>query len=217
MYVNNLVGNVKANPRDFYRYINSQKKDNQGIPPLKRRGGTGITASEIEQAEEFNGQFTDVFNKSDHIEVPFLSRSAPFMDDIVVSNEGVTKLLKGLNPSKALGPDELHPRVLKELATELAHLDEYKLLSDRQYVFRKRHSCETQLTTIINDWAKILDNGGQVDTFILDFEKAFDTPPHELLKSKLFGCGIGGKTLKWIDSFLCDRQQRVVVNGAKPD
>ena len=33
-------------------------------------------------------------------EVPFLSRSARIMDDIVVSNKGVTKLLKGLNPSK---------------------------------------------------------------------------------------------------------------------
>ena len=98
-----------------------------------------------------------------------------------------------------------------------AHLDEYKLLSNRQHTFRKRYSCETQLTTVINDWAKILDNGGQVDTFILDFEKEFDTPPHELLKSKLFGCGIGRKTLKWIDSFLCYRQQRVVVNGAKSD
>ena len=259
LYVNNLVGDVKANPGDFYRYINSQKKYNQGIPPLKRRGGTGITASEIEQAEEFNGQFTDVFNKSDHSQVPFLSRSASFMDDIVVSYEGVGKLLKGLKSSKALGPDELHPSVLKELATELgpvfahlfqnsldtgeipkewsltnicplykkgdrafacnyrpvsltcvpckllehivcsnimAHLDEYKLLSDRQHAFRKRHSCETQLTTVINDWAKILDNGGQVDAFILDFVKAFDIPPHELLKSKLFGCGIGGKTLK---------------------
>ena len=68
----------------------------------------------------------------------------------------------------------------------MAHLDEYKLLSDRQHAFRKEHSWETQLTMVINDWAKILDNRGQVDTFILDFEKAFDTPPHELLKSKLF-------------------------------
>ena len=99
----------------------------------------------------------------------------------------------------------------------MAHLDEHKLLSDRQHAFRKRHSCETQLITVINDWAKILDDGGQVDTFILDFEKAFDTPPHELLKCKLYGYGIGGKTLKWIDSLLCFRQQRVVVNGIKSD
>ena len=280
LYVNNLVGDVKANPRDFYRYINSQKKDTQGIPPLKRKNGKGVAQSDLEKAEEFNGQLTDVFSKNEHTQVPLLDRSAPFMNDIAVSKDGVIKLLKGLNPSKALGPDELHPRVLKELATELgpvlahlfqqsidtgeipkewslanicplfkksdrslacnyrpvsltcvpckllehivcsnimAHLDEYKLLSDRQHAFRKGHSCETQLTTVINDWAKILDNRGQVDTFILDFEKAFDTPPHELLKSKLFGYGIGGKTLKWIDSFLCFRQQRVVVNGVKSD
>ena len=198
------------------------------------------------------------------------------MDDIVVSNDGVIKLLKGLNPSKALGPVELHPRVLKELATELvrylliffsngeipkewslanicplfkksdrslacnyrpvsltcvpcqllehivcsnimAHLDEYKLLSDRQHTIRKGHSCETQLTAVINDWDKILDNRGQVDKFILDFEKAFDTPPHELLNSKLLSCGIGAKTLKLIDSFLCFRQERVGVNGVESD
>ena len=41
------------------------------------------------------------------------------MDGIVVTKEGVTKLLKGLNPSKALGSDKLHPRVIKELSTEL--------------------------------------------------------------------------------------------------
>ena len=99
----------------------------------------------------------------------------------------------------------------------MAHLDGFKLLSDRQHAFRKRDSCEIQLTTVINDWAKILDNRGQVDTFILDFEKAFDTPLHELLKSKLVSYGIGGKTLKWIDSFLCFRKHRVVVNGVKSD
>ena len=50
----------------------------------------------------------------------------------------------------------------------IAHLDEHRLLLDKQHAFRKWHSCETQLTTVIDK--------GQVDIFILDFEKAFDTP-----------------------------------------
>ena len=43
------------------------------------------------------------------------------MNDIVVSTEGVTKFLKGLNPSKAMGPDELHPWIFKKkkLAVDL--------------------------------------------------------------------------------------------------
>ena len=78
----------------------------------------------------------------------------------------------------------------------MAHLYECQLLSDRQHAFWKRHSCEAQLTTIINDWVQILNTSGQAD-----IGKAFDTLPHELLKSKLFGYGVGGKTPRWIDSF----------------
>ena len=93
---------------------------------MKKRNGSGIAQSEFEKAEKFNGQFSDVFTKSEYKQVPLMDRSVPFMHDIVVTKDGVTKLLKGLNPSKALGPDELHPRVLKELAMELgpvfAHL-----------------------------------------------------------------------------------------------
>ena len=234
----------------------------------------------VKEEEELVSQLQKLnrLRKSDHSEVSFLSRSAHFTDDVVVSNEYVTKLLYGLNPPKALEPDELHPRVLQELATELgrafaqlfqkcldtgeipkewslanicllyknadralarnygpvsltcvpckllehivcsnimAHLDEYKLLSDRQPAFRKRHSCETQLTTVINDWAKILDNEGQVDTFILDFEKAFDTPPHELLKSKLFWL-----RHRWEDTEInraFSVLQTIAVNGANSD
>ena len=70
LYVNNLVGDVKANPKDFYRYINSQKKDAQGIPPMKKRNGGGVAQSESEKAAEFNGQFTDVFTKSEYSQVP---------------------------------------------------------------------------------------------------------------------------------------------------
>ena len=57
-------------------------------------------------------------------------------------------------------------------------------MSGRQHAFRKGHSCESQFTTVINDWAELLEIRGQVDKFILDFEKAFDTPAHEFLKSK---------------------------------
>ena len=61
LYVNNMVGDVKTNPKDFCLYINSQKKDAQGIPLLKKRNGGCVAQSESEKAAEFNGQLTDVF------------------------------------------------------------------------------------------------------------------------------------------------------------
>ena len=72
----------------------------------------------------------------------------------------------------------------------MAYLDEHQLLSDRQDAFRKRHSCKIQLTIVLNDFVKILDKRGQIDTFILDFKKTFDTPPHELHKRKLSGMAL---------------------------
>ena len=107
---------------DFNRYINSQKKGMQGIPPLKWRKSNGLAKSELELADEFNGQFTNVIIKNEYKQVPFPYRSASFFEDIHVSAGGVTKLLKGLNLLKALRPDELHPRVLKEPESELGQL-----------------------------------------------------------------------------------------------
>ena len=43
------------------------------------------------------------------------------------------------------------------------HLEKQSLLSDSQHAFRKENSCETQLVMEINDRARILDKGGQVD------------------------------------------------------
>ena len=70
LYVNDLVGDIKTNPRVFYRYINSQKNDTQGISPQTGRNGSGLAESELKKTEEFNGQFTDVFNKGEHKQVP---------------------------------------------------------------------------------------------------------------------------------------------------
>ena len=126
LYVNKLVGDINFNPKDFYRYTNnfnpedfcrytnSQRKDNQGVLSLKRRNGSGLAESETEQAEEFDGQFTDVFYKTSENEVPLLEKSVPHISFTFQMK------VKRLNPSKALRPDELHPRVLKELAVELS-------------------------------------------------------------------------------------------------
>ena len=94
----------------------------------------------------------------------------------------------------------------------MAHLDEYQLLSDRQHAFRKRHSCETQLTTVINDWVKILDKGDRL-THLFWTSRRLLTPRLMNLKAIFSGYDIVGKTLWWIDSFLCYRTQRAVVNG----
>ena len=42
------------------------------------------------------------------------------MPEITITSKGVEGLLKGLNPNKASGPDEISPRLLKELHHEIA-------------------------------------------------------------------------------------------------
>ena len=74
-----------------------------------------------------NDQFKSVFSNIDKInESEFesnckLSIKSKYqtMPDITITSEGIAKLLLNLNPNKAAGPDEIKPRVLKELATEI--------------------------------------------------------------------------------------------------
>ena len=95
------------------------------------------------------------------------------------------------------------------------HLDENNILSKTQHGFRKRHSCETQLLTTVEDLASSLDAREQVDCLILDFSKAFDSVPHQRLLHKIEWYGIGGNTHRWIKNWLTSRVQNVVVDGER--
>ena len=99
----------------------------------------------------------------------------------------------------------------------MSHLDNHHVLSDAQHGFRKNRSCETQLIVAINDFAKSLNNGEQMDSILMDFSKAFDVVCHRKLVLKLGHYGIQGKTLKWVENFLKNRTQRVVVEGKSSD
>ena len=58
-----------------------------------------------------------------------------------------------------------------------------------------------------------LDLKKQVDIAVLDFSKAFDKVSHNHLAIKLAYYGIRGSTLAWINSFLTNRTQQVVLEG----
>ena len=55
----------------------------------------------------------------------------------------------------------------------MAHLEQHELLSDRQHALRKNHYCKTQLTVVINDWAKILGHWWTNWLFNLGLLKGF--------------------------------------------
>ena len=96
----------------------------------------------------------------------------------------------------------------------MAHLDTHRILVDFQHGFRKGYSCETQLITIIEKVARNLDRKLQTDMLLLDFSKAFDTVPHHRLLHKIYHYGIRGNLNLWIESWLTERSQTVVTNGA---
>ncbi|KAL8591660.1 hypothetical protein ACOMHN_056776 [Nucella lapillus] len=108
-------------------------------------------------------------------------------------------------------------KVMEKLIREnvIKHLDENVLISRQQHGFVHGRSCVTQLLDVMDAWTEILDVGGSVDIIYMDFMKAFDSVPHRRLLMKLAAYGIQGKVLDWIQAFLTDRQQSVVVNGAK--
>ena len=64
---------------------------------------------------------------------------------------------------------------------------------------------------------KCLDQGEPVDVLYLDFNKAFDTVPHQRLLLKLKSSGVNGKALQFIESFLLDRVQRVKIRDELSD
>ena len=99
----------------------------------------------------------------------------------------------------------------------LDHLDSQNILHENQHGFRAKRSCESQLLMTTDDISKSMNSGNQVDMAILDFSKAFDKVSHERLSQKLKYYGIDANTRTWIDSFLTDRKQQVVVDNATSD
>jgi hypothetical protein len=281
-YEKNIAKEAKVNPKRFWQYAKSKTKTNckvaQLVMPSEEPETEVLTSNDSDKAEVLLNYFSSVFTQEPDGPIPTLEDK--ITDESLAkaefSEKQVMDKLLDLNVNKSAGPDEIHPRILRELARSIAspltiifntsartqvlpadwklgnitaifkkgkknlpsnyrpisltsivckileslmreritrHFARNNLFSRKQFGFLSGRSTVLQLLHVLDDWSKILDEGGTIDCVYMDFMKAFDTVPHKRLLEKIRSYGITDQVLGWISSFLTDRQQRVCING----
>ena len=100
----------------FWSFVKSLLKDNSGVAPLKDQGK--MQGDQVDKANILNRQYESVFTKETEDEQTPVLQGNPYpeMPNIKISQEGVLKLLKKINPNKVSGPDMIPARILKDLS-----------------------------------------------------------------------------------------------------
>jgi len=91
------------------------------------------------------------------------------------------------------------------------HLKINNLISVQQHGFVPSRACNTNLIETVDLVTSSMWEKKPVDIVFFDFSKAFDKVPHRRLILKLRGLGIGGSLINWLEAFLSNREQRVVL------
>ena len=90
------------------------------------------------------------------------------------------------------------------------------ILPKYQFGFCKGYNAQHCLRALIEKWKQRVqgDNGGVFEALMTDLSKAFDCLLHELLIAKLHAFGFHKKSLKLVQNYLSNRQQRVKINDS---
>ena len=280
-YEINIAAKTTEDTKAFYKYINNKKQLKSGIGPLINEKGETV-AENKKMASTLNEYFSSVFtNKSNNeTRTEAIIKTNHKLPDLTVTEKQVLKQLEKMKINKSPGPDNLYPRILKNVKEKIAkpltiifnislqqglvpkdwkkanvtpifkkgcrkqhsnyrpisltsvickilesiitnkitkYLQKHKLIKSTQHGFMKNKSC---LTNLIEFYHKLLlqhDTTKALDVIYLDFQKAFDKVPHDKLMQKVKALGISGNIGRWIENWLDNREQRVVINGEASD
>ena len=93
------------------------------------------------------------------------------------------------------------------------YFESNNLLGAFQFGFRKYKSTISELLTLFDSLLEGKENRKEIMIILYDLSAAFDTVSHDILLEKLKAYGFDDSSLKWMKSYLQDRQQYVQVDG----
>ena len=139
-----LAKQIKDDRKSFFAYVRSKSKCNIRVGDLSNSQGQ-LVSDATDKAELLNDFFSSVFTREsvDAIPVPapcFTGTASERLCDINVDSSVIADRLQSLRSDKAAGDDNLSPRLLKVLSSEIAipvslifrkSLDTMQLCSER--------------------------------------------------------------------------------------
>ena len=197
------ISSIEISECEVEHYLNS-------LDTSKAYGPDGIPPRLLKEcSKEISSSLCSLFNKS--IETGRVPREWKKANVIPIHKKDCVEPVTNYRPISLL---PVVSKVLERCIFNNIYPFIRVLINNVQHGFLRNRSCVTQLLGVLHDIGKSLDNNRQVDVLYLDFSKAFDSVDHAILLQKLQLHDINGSLLRWFDSYLNDRQQRVVIEGA---
>ncbi len=119
-YEKRLANGNGGNIRSFYAYVKQRTKSRPSIGPL-RNEKKEMVSDDQNMTELLNNFFGSVFTREDTNNIPAAKEmETEDMEEVVITLNKVKVKIKNLKEASAAGPDNIGPRLLKELGNELA-------------------------------------------------------------------------------------------------
>ena len=199
------LSSIAFDPQEVEEILRTLKTD-------KASGPDGLSNRILKElSHELSSPLCSLFNKS----LSLGKFPSPYKDANVtpVHKKGDQSLVSNYRPISLLNSVAklFEKLVFKYLYN---HLQDNNMLSSLQSGFIPGDSTVNQLAYLYHIFTEALDAGKEVRTVFCDISKAFDRVWHEGLIYKLKAAGVSGDVLRWFQSYLSGRRQRVVLPGS---